>query len=254
MDPLTAFAGANIATFFLVLTRISGLFLLAPVFSARQVPKRFRIALAVALSITAMPGALTHRVELDPAAYPALVAKELLIGITFAFVIAAAFAAVEAAGALIDLAIGFSIAQVVNPLTNASSSLMTNLYGLLASMVLLSTGAHLVLVAGLVRSFEVLPVDAMPPLDQIESLVRGAMLPLLGVALQIAAPIVGVLFVADIGFAILARIVPQLNPFAAQFAVKILLGMGVLTLALPFTIESIGAHIASSLQAAGLAP
>ena len=131
---------------------------------------------------------------------------------------------------------------------------MTNLYGLLASMVLLSTGAHLVLVAGLVRSFEVLPVDAMPPLDQIESLVRGAMLPLLGVALQIAAPIVGVLFVADIGFAILARIVPQLNPFAAQFAVKILLGMGVLTLALPFTIESIGAHIASSLQAAGLAP
>ena len=53
MSPLDAFAGDQIATFFLVLARVGGLFVLAPVFSSRTVPVRLRLGIAVAASLVA---------------------------------------------------------------------------------------------------------------------------------------------------------------------------------------------------------
>ena len=69
MSPLDAFAGDQIATFFLVLARVGGLFVLAPVFSSRTVPVRLRLGLAVAASLLALPTVEHSGVKLDPVAF-----------------------------------------------------------------------------------------------------------------------------------------------------------------------------------------
>ena len=158
------------------------------------------------------------------------------------------------AGSLIDLAIGFTLAQAVNPAVNFQGSVFAGFYGMIATAVFLITNAHLMLVAGVIESFRTLPVDAMPPMGDVARLVNGAMEPMLLSALQIAAPVLVTLFLTDVGFGILARIVPQLNPFAVQFGAKILVGLAAVMFSLAFAIDAIAARLESALASTGMLP
>jgi flagellar biosynthetic protein FliR len=254
VSPLDVFAGDQIATFLLVLARVGGLFLLAPVFASRSVPVKFRLGLAAATAMVAMPAVERTGVKLDPVAFGPQILEQLVIGSALAFGVAAVFAAVEMAGSLVDLSIGFSLAQVINPTLNTSSTALSQVYSLAATMVFLSTGAHEVLIAGVVRSFTAIPLDQSPQIGAMTSLVEHQMAQVVPIALQIAAPVLGTLLLVDVGFAFLARLVPSLNPFAAQFSVKILAGLFAVSVSLPLTISIVGNRLADVLSTSGFIP
>ena len=246
MSPLDTFAGDQIATFFLVLARVGGLFMLAPVFASKTVPMRLRLGLAAATSMVAMP-AVEHRgVALDPVAFGPQILEQVVIGSALAFGVAAVFAAVEMAGSLVDLSIGFSLAQVINPTMNTSSTALAQVYSLVATMTFLATGAHEVLIAGVVKSFTAIPLDQSPRIGAMTSLVEHQMAMVVPIALQIAT-----LLLVDVGFAFLARLVPSLNPFAAQFSVKILAGLFAVSVSLPLTITIVGNRLTDVLSTSG---
>jgi flagellar biosynthesis protein FliR len=254
VSPLDVFAGDQIATFLLVLARVGGLFLLAPVFASRTMPVKFRLGLAAATAMVAMPAVERTGVKLDPVAFGPQILEQLVIGSALAFGVAAVFAAVEMAGSLVDLSIGFSLAQVINPTLNTSSTALSQVYSLAATMVFLSTGAHEVLIAGVVRSFTAIPLDQSPQIGAMTSLVEHQMAQVVPIALQIAAPVLGTLLLVDVGFAFLARLVPSLNPFAAQFSVKILAGLFAVSVSLPLTISIVGNRLADVLSTSGFIP
>jgi flagellar biosynthesis protein FliR len=251
VTPLDVFAGDQIATFFLVLARVGGLFLLAPVFASRTVPVRLRLGLAAATSMLAMPAVEHTGVKLDPVAFGPQILEQLIIGSALAFGVAAVFAAVEMAGSLVDLSIGFSLAQVINPTLNTSSTALAQVYSLVATMTFLATGAHEVLIAGVVRSFTTIPLDQSPRIGAMTALVEHQMAQVVPIALQISAPVLGTLLLVDVGFAFLARLVPSLNPFAAQFSVKILAGLFAVSVSLPLTITIVSDRLQDALASSG---
>lgn len=251
MTPLDVFTGDQFATFFLVLARVGGLFLLAPVFASKTLPVRLRLGLAGATSLFAMPAVERTGVAFDPVAYGPQILEQLIIGSALAFGVAAVFAAVEMAGSLVDLSIGFSLAQVINPTLNTSSTALAQVYSLVATMTFLATGAHEVLIAGIVRSFTTIPLDQSPRIGVMTALVEHQMAAVVPIALQIAAPVLGTLLLVDVGFAFLARLVPSLNPFAAQFSVKILAGLFAVSVSLPLTITIVGNRLADVLATSG---
>ncbi|MEO9176145.1 MAG: flagellar biosynthetic protein FliR [Gaiellales bacterium] len=254
MSPLDVFAGNELATFFLVLARVGGLFLLAPVFASQTVPVRLRLGIAVATSMVAMPAIEKRGVALDPVLFGPQILEQLVIGSALAFGVAAVFAAVEMAGSIVDLSIGFSLAQVINPTLNTSSTALAQVYSLVATMVFLATGAHEVMIAGVVRSFQAIPLDQSLQIGPMTALVEHQMAEVVPIALQIAAPVLGTLLLVDVGFAFLARLVPSLNPFAAQFSVKILAGLFAVSLSLPLTIAIVGVHLQDALSTSGFLP
>jgi flagellar biosynthetic protein FliR len=254
LQPLDVFAGNEIATFFLVLARVGGLFTLAPVFSSRTLPMRFRLGFAVAVSMVAMPLVQKQGTSFDPIAYAPLILEQLVIGTALAFGVAAVFAAVEMAGSLAELSIGFSLAQVINPTSNSSSTALSQTYSLVATMVFLATGAHQVLIAGIVESFRSIPLSQPFDTVALTSLVEHEMAEVVPIALQIAAPVLGTLLLVDVGFAFLARLVPSLNPFAAQFSVKVLAGLFAISVSLPLTIGLIGDRLQDALRTSGFGP
>jgi flagellar biosynthetic protein FliR len=251
MTPLDVFAGDQIATFFLVLARVGGLFMLAPVFASQTIPMRVRLGLAVATSMVAMPAVEHHAVAIDPVAFGPQILEQLVIGSGLAFGVAAVFAAVEMAGSMVDLSIGFSLAQVINPTLNTSSTALAQVYSLVATMVFLATGAHEVMIAGVVRSFQAIPLNQSLRIGPMTALVEHQMAQLVPIALQIAAPVLGTLLLVDVGFAFLARLVPSLNPFAAQFSVKILAGLFAVSVSLPLTITIVGDRLQDALASSG---
>ena len=123
MDVVGQFTAGGVYAFMLTLARISGLFLMAPVFSSRLIPVRAKLTIALGVTLAAAPIAAGEgTVPADVARIAVLVVKEVIVGSAIAFAVGLVFAAVTFAGGLIDLTVGFAFANVVDPVNNAQIS------------------------------------------------------------------------------------------------------------------------------------
>ncbi|QKE82659.1 flagellar biosynthetic protein FliR [Arthrobacter sp. NEB 688] len=218
-----AFAADSLVTMLLATVRVSVFFILAPPFSSKAIPMRVKAGLAVALSLAVLPalrGQAAPALELFPLVGAAL--YQAVVGAAMGFVVLLAFAVVQAAGELLDLASGFTLATLYDPMSNASSSIFGRIHQLLAITLLFASGGHLFLVRGLISTFTVLPLHPMS-LGDLGRLVTDGVGAFVGGALQVAGPVLVVLFLAEIVLGLVSRAVPTLNIFAISFPVKIIL-------------------------------
>jgi flagellar biosynthesis protein FliR len=238
-------ADETLLGFFLVLARISPLFALAPLFSSKSVPRRVRGIIAVALAIGLTP-VVTKGAEIpeDIWSIGALIAKELLIGAAFAYVLAALFAALEVAGTFLDTLIGFSFGGLVDPITGNQSAVLARMYALIGVLIFIAIGGDAWVVQGLARTYEVVAIDQAPDVGVLVAGAAGAFATIFLSAIQIAGPVVLALILTDAAFGVVSRVVPQLNVFAVGFPAKVTVGLLLLGVTLPF----VGGWLADELQ------
>ncbi|WP_432488559.1 flagellar biosynthetic protein FliR [Kineococcus sp. SYSU DK018] len=197
--------------------------LLAPPFSSRAVNGRVKAMLALALALP-VAGRLRGQVPaVEPAALATAVVQQVLVGAALGAFCALVFAAVQAAGDLIDLFGGFQMASAYDPLSQNQTAVFGKFYNWTAIALLVLSGGHLLVLKGFLRTYEVLPLDAGISLQTVAAVFTTGIGQLMLSALQIAAPLVAVLFVADIGLGLLSRVAPALNVFAMSFPLKILI-------------------------------
>jgi flagellar biosynthesis protein FliR len=131
---LAEFSQQQVLGFFLVLARVSPLFILAPLFSSKLLPLRARGIVAVGLAIGIAPIAMHagDGAQLPTEVLPlaGLVLKEMLVGLGFSFALGCLFAAVQVAGSLADAMIGFSFGALVDPITGTNGGVLNQLYAL----------------------------------------------------------------------------------------------------------------------------
>ena len=164
---LPAFVNGQLLGFTLVLARLGGLFVLAPVFSAHMIPIRVRALIATAIAFAMMPVALHgQQVPADTGEYTVLLLKEVGVGLAFAFPMAILSAAVTAGAGLLDTVIGFSFAHLVDPVNNSQNAILGQFYSLFAVMVFLLAGGDHIMLQGLAASYQELPVTAFPDTAQ----------------------------------------------------------------------------------------
>ena len=142
------------------------------------------------------------------------------------------FQALPAAGGLIDAFGALTSAQLFDPLSKSTAGPMSRLYQLLGSVALFATGGHLLLIAGLVRTFDAAPVGGLR-LDRMGTLLTRDVLQFLLAALQIAAPVLAALFLAEVLLGLATRAAPKLNIMVVGFGVKGLVLVMVTGAALP---------------------
>jgi len=237
LDELLRQFGENqVAGFLLVLGRIGPLFALAPLFSSKSIPARAKGVLAVALTVGIAPIALAgHDVPLQVGQFVELMLKEILVGLAYAFALAALFAAVSTAGSFLDTLIGFSYGALVDPVTGNQSAVITQAYTLVAVMVLIAIGGDQLIIKGLARTYDLVPLLAMPSLTAIVAGAQAAFVQVFLSALELAAPVVLAIVITDAAFGIVSRVVPQLNVFAVGFPAKVTVGILIIGVSLPFT-------------------
>ncbi len=235
----------QLAGFVLVLARVGPLFLLAPPFSSRMIPPRARGIIAVAIAIGLAPIALGgQNVPNDLLEIAGLVVKEALVGLGFAFALACLFAAFSTAGSILDTTIGFSFGSLVDPVTNLQAGQMTQLYAMVAVAVFIAIGGEAWVIQGLARTYELVPLLATPSLSAMVAGAVAAFAGILTAALEVAAPVILALLLTDVAFGVVSRVVPQLNVFAVGFPTKIVVGLLVVGVSLPF----VGGWLSDQLQ------
>jgi flagellar biosynthetic protein FliR len=221
-----------IAGFILAVARTAGFVMIAPPFASRGVPGRARAAMALGL---AMPLSVWMAPKAPPLASPellGLVVLQILAGLAFGFVIYLGVAAIQAIGDLVDLVGGFNMAVALDPLTGVQTSIMGRLHQLIGVTLLVVTDLHLTVLQGLTRSVQLMPLPSLSMADLAETLTHQVS-GLFMAAVQVAGPVVAVMFVADVILGLLTRAAPALNAFALGFPVKILLALLLVGLLVP---------------------
>jgi flagellar biosynthetic protein FliR len=235
--------------------RVVGFLVVAPPFAGRAVPAPVKAMLSVALALPLLPALRRDLPPLELGPFLAAAVVQLLVGLGLGFVAYLLFQAFRTAGDIIDNLAGFALAAAFDPLNQNQASVIGRFQGLLAVTLLLVTDGWLVVWHGFFRTFEVMPLDASYDPAAFATAVTDGIGAMMLSAVQIAAPMLAVLFVADVGLGLATRIAPALNAFATAFPLKILLTVtliGYTFVAMPQTVvataEGIGATL---LQVAG---
>ena len=219
----------------LVSARVAGATMIAPVLGPTQIPAMARVILVIGLSafiVAALP--LTAiKVPMNVFALAAAALGEVVYGLAFAFGFIVAYAATQVAGRALDVQVGFGAAAVLNPATRAFSPLLGSVFGMLMIAAFLALDGHLLLIKALAASIATAPPGSiLTDLPAAAIVNHSAATFTFGLAL--AAPVMFMLLLADLAMAVFARSMPQLNVFVLGFAVKIVLGLTGLALAVRF--------------------
>jgi flagellar biosynthetic protein FliR len=218
--------------FLLAMVRTAAWLVVAPPFNTRMVPITVKVGLAVALAVPVAPRVAETAPPPQLAPLVTAVLLQVGVGLALGFVVQLLFAAVQAAGELIDLFAGFTIAATYDPFTNANQAVFGRLYQLLATALLFATGGHLLLVQGLLDSFAAVP-SGLPDLGATSAELVDSLTLFFLSALEIAAPLLGALFLTEVALGLLSKAAPQMNVFTLGFPIKIMLTLLLAGLALP---------------------
>lgn len=243
---------ATLEVVMLAAVRIAAFLVVAPPFASRAVPGRVKAMLATGLGLAAAPRAAAAATEAGLPVGGAIASGtasllgdallQTLIGLALGFLVWLVFAAVQSAGGLIDLFGGFQLAQAYDPTSMTNGAQFARLYQLTAVALLFASDGYQAVLGGLVRTFDALPVGASLDLAVLGERLVGGTTDMFAAALQIAGPLIAVLFLADVGLGLLTRVAPALNAFAMGFPLKILLTvvLGVSAyVALPNVVEAL---------------
>jgi flagellar biosynthesis protein FliR len=213
-------------TFLLILVRITAFMVTAPIFSGRQIPVQYKIAFSVMLSALCV-GVIKepiHSLSLWTATL--LILKESMVGIILGMVASILLYSVQLAGSLMDLQIGFSMANLFDPTFGMNTQLTGRMKNILAILVLFSIDGHHLLIQGILASFDWISLQSSVPAwmdGRISTFLLMCVKQMFMIGFMMAAPIVGTLFVVDVAIGIIARTVPQMNIFAVAPPLKILI-------------------------------
>lgn len=218
----------------LVSIRLGMVFLLTPVFSLIGLPVNVRVLLVLALAATLVSGmgaSLLVAVPSAPGALALAALNELALGGLLAFALIAGFAAFQLAGRVLDIQLGFGVAQLIDPATRAQAPLLGTILNMAAVLLFFAVGGHRLLLEGIAYSLRQIPpgsslsgIPARLIVEQFGALFLNAAL--------LAAPVLTVVLMVDIALATMSRTLPQLNIFIVGLPLKILVGLVVLAVAM----------------------
>jgi flagellar biosynthetic protein FliR len=219
---------------FLLAVRLSAIFVLTPVLQAFDVPVVARvlivIALAFALALGVDPALLPSPRSFSTGGLIAAMCTEAALGATLAFGVIAAFAAVSMAGRLIDVQIGFGLAQVFDPVTRRQVPVVQGAFDKLGVVLFFLVNGHHALMRGIAYSIERFPIGRAWPIDAAAPFVIKQVAALFGLGLALAAPVIVCLLMVELALGVVARNLPQMNMLVIGVPVKVVVGMAALAL------------------------
>ncbi|RKL69009.1 flagellar biosynthetic protein FliR [Salipaludibacillus neizhouensis] len=223
--------------YLLILVRVSAFFITLPFFSYQNIPSQVKIGISIFLSWIMFFTGDWPLLEINYEFF-LLILKEALVGLTVGLIATILLYAIQVAGGLIDLKLGFMIANVIDPQTGAQSPLIGSYLYTFSLLFLLATNAHHLLLDGVFYSYQFIPMDQVfiPFGDEaVVDHVVATFSTMFIIAFQMSMPIVGSIFLVDVALGMVARTVPQVNVFVIGLPLKIFLGFIVMMLTMaPF--------------------
>ncbi len=217
--------------FILILVRISGFIFTAPFFSLQNVPFRIKIGLSVFLAAILFFTVPYTTPEYNTVIeFAVLVIKEVLAGAIMGLFANIAYYILAFAGQIIDMEIGFSMVNELDPMTNIQTTITANLYGYLILLIMFITNMHHYFLRAIIDSFQIIGIGKVNFDPNIYRLMVQFITDYFFIGFRIVLPIFAAILIVNTILAILAKIAPQLNMFVVGMQIKIFVGLIVLAM------------------------
>lgn len=213
--------------FSLIVMRMSGAIGLNPVLGRTNVPTTVRGAFILVLSLilyTGFGGTMAH----EPSTmieYGVMLLGELMFGIALSFAMELSLMVVRFASSIMDYVMGLSMAQVYDPQYNTQMTISSGVYYVFIMLLLFATNGHLRLLGIFYESANLIPFGTVSIRPELAQAMLSAFQECIVMGMQLAFPLIAMEMVAETAVGILMRMIPQINVFAVNFQMKILVGM-----------------------------
>lgn len=310
--PLEAFSNAwaqqvlsqamsALVVFTLVVTRLSGMMIISPIFGHPDVPVQMRVLLVMALSILVTPSLVSldssrtfaqldrnhdERLTVEEVApslhapvkrmlelagrgdddslaesefhlpppmpssvleYAWMALIEFAVGLSLGLGVLTILSGLQMSGNLIDQQIGVSLGEIFNPEFEVNASLSGQLLHQLGLMVFLIAGGHLLLVTGILDTYQTLPVGYANVCPPVLVLLRDLVYQSLVLAVQISAPVMATMAVVGIAMGFLGHTIPQVNVLVVGFPIRTLVGLILLGVSLGGAADLMGRSLPDAI-------
>ena len=229
------FAFAEFWGFMFVLVRTAGILSALPLIGTRMVPMRIKIGLVFAVALVFAPmvgGRMTPEI-LEPISLAVGLTAELIIGIVLGFATRLLMAAVEMAGSLMGLQVGFAVAVQLDPVNQVEVPVLGTFLTVLMTLLYFVVDGHHLLLLALGSSFHLIPPFGAHLSAQVVADSAMLMDDMYVLALKLTLPIMASTFLVYVVLGIVGRVMPQMNILFTAFPITIGLGMVVIGLGLP---------------------
>ena len=236
--------------FCFALVRTTAFVVICPPFNIPAIPVRIRAGIAVAISLSIAGHVDPGAIDLDTAAFVGALLTQAVAGLALGFIVMMMFSAIQSAGDLIDLQVGFSLGGVIDPLSGHTAAPIARLYQMLGLAILFAINGHVLVVRGFLRSIEAVPMGNID-LGQLAEQLAKLLTVLLSASIQIALPILAALFCTEVALGLLGKAAPQMNILVIGFAVKTLVAFALLATTLVLLPGSTQSLLERAVRTAG---
>lgn len=237
-----------LADLFWPFVRIGAMLMAAPIFSIRQVPARWRVLMAIMVTVLLQPLLPpSPAVGIFSPEGVLIMLQQIGIGALMGFILQLAFNALIFGGQIMAYSMGLGFAHMMDPANGVQVPVVSQYWLVLAMLAFLLSNGHLLLLAGVAQSFEILPVA-------VDGLTRAGIWGLIAWSgrlfasgLMIALPILIALLLTNIGMGVVSRAAPQLNIFAVGFPLTLTMGFVLMWVTLPHVLSGFGELVSEAM-------
>lgn len=234
-----------------VFLRVSAMVLTSPIFGGQTVPISIRVLTTIALS-----GALTMVVQphlgpvpSDMFSFAGICVQEIFAGILIGVFTTLALQVAQVAGSIMDLQVGLSMSQTVNPVTGISVTILAQYKNLLGMTIFLGMNGHHLLIDAVVKSYSAMPGFTIASPAVIQAGILQMMSAVFVIAIQVASPVIGVSLIVDGAMGLINRAVPQMQAMTVGLPAKIALGLIGVSVGIPSLALGVNAAVGASFRA-----
>jgi flagellar biosynthesis protein FliR len=207
----------------LVMIRISGVMVFAPVFSSQAIQARIKVVFCVAVAFLLAP-----TVSALPLAHASLgilpILGELGVGLIFGLCLSLLNEMLTFAGQVLGVQFSFSLVNLLDPNSQVQTPLMGQMMSLFGTMVLLAAGLHRVLLEALMRSFAEAPLGTVLVNAQTGVALSAAVAGVFLAALELSAPVIAATLLVEVAISLMGRLSPQLPVMQLTVPAKTMVG------------------------------
>jgi flagellar biosynthetic protein FliR len=237
-----------VPVFVLVLTRVAAMMMFAPVLGSSRIPRRVKallalmLAMGIASGVAAPPSLPSSLWELTVG-----IGGEIVFGLAMGTVMSMSFIAAQWAGEMVGQQMGLTLGEVFDPQYGAQSSLIGDMYYMLATVIFLTIGGHRAMIAGVQESFNHLPLLSVGMNTQLFDLLVGLIQSAAKLAFRMAAPILVTMLVVDLALGLIGKAMPQFNVMAAGMSLRSVVGVVIVIFGVGLTSDVIRESINDGL-------
>lgn len=224
---IETFLLTNVLAFMLTFVRMGTAIMIMPGVGDSFVPQNVRLHIAVAISFVLYPLTLSYMPNPMPATEGLLmlIAMEFVVGVLFGSIARALMTAMDSAGMVMSISSGLGSAQLFNPQLAAQGSLIGAFMSVTGVTILFATNMHHLLFQGIVESYHLFPIGAVPDSGSMADLFARTVSASFEIGVKIASPFLVMTLVVYVGMGVLSRLMPQVQVFQIALPIQILLSI-----------------------------